>query len=116
MAMELAGLYLNKGRDKGNVISDGDLSPIPLVALPAGQRVLLVGIRGRADLARTINAGSTVIATDGGAIGPTCLNVVTLVCDDKTDTACSVAVAVPEGSFANLQAAAAKLQLMVVNK
>jgi hypothetical protein len=110
-----SGLYLNRAMRQSEEVKAGDLSAIPIVKPPAGQGVLLVGIRNRADLARTVNAGSLVAVTDGGTIMTTGLSVLALVCDDTSQTTCSAAIAVPMADQPALLAASAKLQLLLIN-
>jgi len=111
-----SGLYLNRALRQGEEVTAGVVSALPSVKPPAGQGILLVGIRNRADLARTVNAGSLVAVTDGGPIMTTGLSVLALVCDDATGNACGAAIAVPAADQPSLQAAAAKLQLIVMNR
>jgi hypothetical protein len=115
-AAESSGLYVNRALQPGEEVKAGVLSALPSVKPPAGQGILLVSIRNRADLARTVNAGSLVAVTDGGAIMITGLSVLALVCDDTTQTTCGAAIAVPAADQPSLQAAAAKLQLIVMNR
>jgi hypothetical protein len=111
-AAESSGLYLNRALSQGKEVAAGVLSAVPSVKAPAGHGVVLVSIRNRADLARSVNAGSLVAVTDGGAIVTSPLTVIALVCDDTTQTTCAAAIAVPDAGKASLQAAAAKLQLI----
>jgi hypothetical protein len=113
--VDFSGLYLNRAMRQSEPVNAGDLSAVPIVKPPAGQGILLVGIRNRADLARTVNAGSLVALTDGGAIMTTGLPVLALVCDDTSQTTCSAAIAIPIADQPALLAASAKLQLLLIN-